>query len=149
MQRRRSLSDRSLSDQPCPLPLQAWQLQGGLGADGQAAAHTLAALRTTRDMARAAAEDVLRRESTLFEQLQKMQLQQRRATAAALEELPAKLQKKHKLDVKQRLQQSYRLLFEARGFSNFCQVRDLGAQFLFASISTPPAGAANSVATAS
>eukprot|EP01052_Picozoa_sp_SAG31_P006198 SAG31_NODE_283_length_18512_cov_19.352414_4_plen_323_part_00 len=89
----------------------------------QGGARTLATLRASQDKAKNLSEEVQRREVALFEQLQRMHMQQRRATAAALEELPDKLQKKHKLDVKQRLQQSYRLLFEARGFSNFCQVR--------------------------
>ena len=47
---------------------------------------------------------------------------QQRAQAAAIEELPSTLRKQSKIDLKQRLQTSFKLLFEARGFSDFCSV---------------------------
>ena len=64
------------------------------------------------------------REAALVEQLAALQARQQRAHAAALEELPATLRQQSKLLTKQRLQDAFKLLFEARGFSDYCGVSE-------------------------
>ena len=59
-----------------------------------------------------------------MEQLAALQARQQRAHAAALEELPATLRQQSKLLTKQRLQDAFKLLFEARGFSDYCGVSE-------------------------
>ena len=64
------------------------------------------------------------KEGTLVTQLRDFQDRQQRAQAAAIEELPSTLRKQSKIETKQRLQSSFKLLFEARGFSDFCSVAE-------------------------
>ncbi len=64
------------------------------------------------------------KERGLVTKLTDFQDRQQRAQAAAIEELPSTLRKQSKIDLKQRLQTSFKLLFEARGFSDFCSVAE-------------------------